>query len=102
MLLYKHESHLRFTQTTQASVANTITLFYRNSASDIKTKEQVTLRATTGTEDLIHAFSWPVLQPLLIILNVLCSLKGGKHVCSAGCWHAPTARVLCVAECFSV
>lgn len=73
--------------------ANTITPFYRSFASDIKTKEQVALRAITGTEDLIHACSWPVLQPLLIILNFLCSLKSGKRVCSADCWRVPTARV---------
>lgn len=75
----------------QCRQANTITPFYRSFASDIKTKEQLALRATTGTEDLIPAYSWPVLLPLLIIL--LCSLKSGKHVCSADGWHIPTAQV---------
>lgn len=77
----------------QRRQANTITPFCRSFASDIKAEEQVTLRATAGTEDLIPACSWPVLQPLLGILSFLCSLKSGKHVCSAAGWHVPTAGV---------
>lgn len=86
----------------QCRQANTVTPFYRSFASDVKTEEQVTLRATAGTEDLIHACSWPVLQPLLRILSFLCSLKSGRCVCSAASWHVPTAGVPCAAEPFGV
>lgn len=75
------------------NVGKQILSFHFIEALHFKTKEQVTLRAITGTEDLIYTCSWPVLQPLLIVLSFLCSLKCGKHVCSADCWHVPTARV---------
>lgn len=82
----------------QCGQANFITPFYRSFTSDIKTKEQVAVRTITRTPDSTHACSRPnnhvsVLQSSLIIFNVLCSLKSGKHVCNADYWHIPTARV---------
>lgn len=82
----------------QCGQADSISPFYRSFISDIKTKEQVAVRTITRTQDLTRACSQPnnhvsVLQPSLIILNFLCSLKSGKHVCNADYWHIPTARV---------
>lgn len=72
----------------QCGQANSISPFYRSFTSDTKTKEQGAVRTITRTQDFIHACSQannhvPVLQPFLIILNLLCCLKRVKRVCNA-------------------
>lgn len=72
----------------QCGQAHSISPFYRSFTSDTKTKEQGAVRTITRTQDFIHTCSQPnnhvpVLQPFLIILNLLCCLKRVKRVCNA-------------------